>query len=305
MIDFTACPIVPGRAYNGANGNKIAVLYGGEIYMLKFPPSGAGKPTELSYTNSCISEHIASSIFNLLGVPAQQTTLGVFHVRGKEKLVCACKDFSVGGKRLFDFCSIKNTVFDSDSNGHGTELEDILDTINRQRYVSPALLRQRFWDMFIIDALLGNFDRHNGNWGFLYDDNAGLAEIAPVFDCGSCLLPQADEKIMQQVLSNEAELYARIYQFPTSAIKRNGRKINYYDFLVGGQITDCSAALCRIVPRIQVEEILQFIRQVEGITQLQKDFYSYYLEARFRTMIQPAYEIALAEGPAIHPIQMQ
>lgn len=27
MIDFTNCPRVPGRAYNGANGKKIAVLY--------------------------------------------------------------------------------------------------------------------------------------------------------------------------------------------------------------------------------------------------------------------------------------
>ena len=25
----------------------------------------------------------------------------------------------------------------------------------------------KFWDMFIIDALIGNHDRHNGNWGFL------------------------------------------------------------------------------------------------------------------------------------------
>lgn len=63
MTDFTNCPIVPGRAYNGANGSKIAVEYGGGIYMLKFPPSGERKPTNLSYTNSCISEHLASSIF--------------------------------------------------------------------------------------------------------------------------------------------------------------------------------------------------------------------------------------------------
>ena len=48
MIDFTNCRIIPGRAYNGANGSKIAVSYAGEIYMLKFPPSGDGKPTELS-----------------------------------------------------------------------------------------------------------------------------------------------------------------------------------------------------------------------------------------------------------------
>ena len=49
MIDFTQCGIIPGRAYNGANGSKIAVSYNGTVYMLKFPPSAAAKPTELSY----------------------------------------------------------------------------------------------------------------------------------------------------------------------------------------------------------------------------------------------------------------
>lgn len=38
MIDFTNCRVIPGLAYNGANGSKIAVEYNGEIYMLKFPP---------------------------------------------------------------------------------------------------------------------------------------------------------------------------------------------------------------------------------------------------------------------------
>lgn len=57
-IDFTKCRRIPGGVYNGANGKKIAVEYDGKQYMLKFPPSGAAKPTELSYTNSCISEHI-------------------------------------------------------------------------------------------------------------------------------------------------------------------------------------------------------------------------------------------------------
>ncbi|MEI3525571.1 MAG: HipA domain-containing protein [Eubacteriales bacterium] len=198
MIDFTDCRRIPGRAYNGANGNKIAVEYNNEIYMLKFPPSGAKKPTELSYTNSCISEHLASTIFNLIGISAQETMLGTFAVKGKVKTVCACKDFTSGGKRLFDFCSIKNTILDSDTGGSGTELEDIMDTIDKQQFVSPSVLREHFWNMFVADALLGNFDRHNGNWGFLYDDKTGLTEIAPVFDCGSCLLPQADENVMRK-----------------------------------------------------------------------------------------------------------
>lgn len=66
MMDFTNCRRIIGRAYNGANGSKIAVEYNNTVYMLKFPPSAEGKLTDLSYTNSCISEHIASSIFYYL-----------------------------------------------------------------------------------------------------------------------------------------------------------------------------------------------------------------------------------------------
>lgn len=288
MIDFTNCRIIPARAYNGANGSKVAIEYNNEVYMLKFPPSGADKPTDLSYTNSCFSEHIASSIFNMLGITAQETMLGTFAVKGKEKIVCACKDFATGGKRLFDFCSIKNTVLDSDSNGSGTELADIMDTIGKQRYVSPAVLKDHFWNMFIADALLGNFDRHNGNWGFLYDDVKGEAEIAPVFDCGSCLLPQADEKVMKRILSNEAELHARVFQFPTSAIKLKGRKINYYDFLNSGENAGANEALKRIAPRIDMEQIGKFIDQVPSITNLQKEFYKAYVDARYNLIIHPA-----------------
>jgi hypothetical protein len=290
MIDFTNCKVIPGRAYNGANGSKIAVEYNGEAYMLKFPPSGEGKPTALSYTNSCISEHIASSIFNILGIKAQETMLGAFTVKGKDKLVCACKDFTAGGKRLFDFCAIKNTVIDSDSNGSGTELSDVMDTIDKQQYVSPIELRKHFWDMFIADALLGNFDRHNGNWGFLYNDLTGETEIAPVYDCGSCLLPQADEKVMEAVLANESELHARVYQFPTSALKVNGRKINYFDFLSSGENADANDALKRISPRIDMKQIEEFIDQVSEISELQKEFYKAYINARYQLIICHALE---------------
>lgn len=292
MIDFTNCKLVPGRAYNGANGSKIAIQYDGNIYMLKFPPSAEKKPTALSYTNGCISEHIASSIFNMLGIRTQETLLGTFTVKGKEKTVCACKDFTVGGKRLFDFCSIKNTILDSESNGTGTELTDVLETIEMQQFVPPSALLTHFWDMFITDAFLGNFDRHNGNWGFLHDEHTGETEIAPVFDCGSCLLPQADENVMTRVLTFEAELHARVFQFPTSAIKLNGRKINYYDFLMCTDNQDCRNALLRITPRINLAKIAEFVEQIQGISDLQKKFYNRYLKARYELLIQPAYRAA-------------
>lgn len=290
MVDFTKCRRILGKAYNGANGKKIAVEYDGSQYMLKFPPSGKNKPTELSYTNSCLSEHIASSIFNMLGISAQETMLGTFDVNGKPKIVCACRDFTADGCQLYDFCSIKNTIIDSVHNGTGTELSDILETIEKQQFVDPSHLLEHFWNMFVADALLGNFDRHNGNWGFLVNPITELTEIAPIFDCGSCLLPQADESIMRSVLDQEDALNARIYQFPTSAIKLNDRKINYYDFLMKAEYPECNEAVCRIVPRIDMDEIVEFIESVPYLTDLQKEFYSTYLSARYDKIIIPVYE---------------
>lgn len=113
---------------------------------------------------------------------------------------------------------------DSDHGGTGTELSDIMESIEKQQFVNPVMLKEHFWNVFVVDAFLGNFDRHNGNWGFLYDPVSQNAEIAPVFDCGSCLLPQADETVMERVLRNANEMNARIFQFPTSAVKKQGRK---------------------------------------------------------------------------------
>lgn len=289
-IDFTNCPKIY-KAYNGANGKKIAVEYQNEVYMIKFPPSGKMKPIELSYTNSCISEYISCHIFNMLGMKAQDTLLGIYRIGEKEKVVCACKDFTIKGKMLYDFCSIKNTVLDSETNGTGTELEDVIDTIEKQGYVDAGKLKKHFWNMFVIDALLGNFDRHNGNWGFLQDIATQTVEIAPVYDCGSCLLPQADETVMKNVMENQEWLQARIFQFPSSAIRLNGKKIRYYDFLMDSQIPyECRCALRQIVPKINLSKIDKLIDDIPYISEVQKNFYQYYISERYHQILVPAWQ---------------
>ena len=290
MIDFTNCKRIISKAYSGANGKKIAIEYEGEQYMLKFPPLGKEKLTDLSYTNSCYSEHVGSTIFNMLGLEAQKTLMGTFTVGEKKKVVCACRDFTVGGKQLYDFCAIKNTVIDSEHGGTGTELEDVMDTIAHQTFVNPEILTEHFWNMFIIDAFLGNFDRHNGNWGFLVDVYTQETSIAPIYDCGSCLLPQADEKIMNLILTNENELNSRIYLFPTSSIKQNGKKINYYNFITSCNYDECNKALIRILPRINMNNICAFIDSVVELSELQKRFYKKYLVSRYEKILMVAFE---------------
>ena len=134
--------------------------------------------------------------------------------------------------------------------------------------------------MFIVDAFIGNWDRHNGNWGFLYDDRTDEITLAPVYDCGSCLYPQADEKIMKAVLSDPGERNHRIYNIPLSAIMQEGKKIKYFDYISSLQNEDCNRALKRIVPRIDMEKIKDIIDYTPFISDLQKEFYLMMLTER-------------------------
>ena len=81
----------------------------------------------------------------------------------------ACKDFTEVCITLQDFASLKNQIIDSERNGYGTELSDVIHTIEEQNEIDKVSVTERFWDMLIVDALIGNWDRHNGKWGFLYN----------------------------------------------------------------------------------------------------------------------------------------
>lgn len=280
MIDFTSCEVNKFRAYGGANGNKINILYEGSSYMLKFPPLPS-RNKAMSYTNGCISEYLACHIFASLGFNTQVTLLGTYtDLREKEKVVVACGDFTEGGKRLLEFAHLKNTCINSEQNGYGKELSSILQAMDEQTLLPPDQLRSFFWDMFIADALLGNFDRHNGNWGILVDEQSKTAEIAPIYDCGSCLYPQLAVNDMEAVLNKEDELNKRIYTFPASAIEENGKKIPYFEFISSLKNPECTEALKRISLRIDMEKIKAIIEETPTLLPVQKEFYTVMIAER-------------------------
>ena len=288
MLDFTALP-TRNKFYAGANGAKIAVIYDGEQYMLKFP-APAPKNKELSYANSCISEYIGCHIFNSVGIAAQETLLGIYRKNGAEKIVVACKDFTSPGIVLQDFASLKNTVINSSHNGYGTELTGIMQAMDEQTAFSPPLLKQYFWDVFIVDALIGNWNRHNGNWGVLYNTTTDEVSIAPVYDCGSSLYPQADEAIMRATLENQPQRDLRTFSQPLSVVKINNQQINYFDFISSLENTDCSKALKRILPKINMDAIFRIVDETPFISDLQKQFYKTMLQTRKERILDFAME---------------
>lgn len=278
MMDFTNL-LTRRKAYGGANGNKLSIIINDDLWMLKLP-SHAQKNMNLSYSNSSLSEYLGCHIFNMLGVPAQETMLGTYTYHGVTRPVVACKDFTTPNTVVMDFASVKNQIIDSNSNGYGTELNDILETIQKQRVVDAKVLSDRFWDMFIIDSFIGNWDRHNGNWGFLYNQMTDEVSLAPIYDCGSALFPQIDETLAKKILSSKKELQARVYEIPTSSINLNGRRINYHKFISEHAYEECDRALQRIVPRIDMNAIISLIDETEIGNDQIKEFLKRILKLR-------------------------
>ena len=160
---------------------------------------------------------------------------------------------------LKQFAELKNSQIETSKNGYGTELSEVIETIEKQIIYDQKQLKEFFWEMFICDSLVGNFDRHNGNWGFLINEKEKKVEIAPIYDCASCLYPQLTDEKISEIIKNDEEMEARVYVFPTSALKLNDKKINYYDYISSFQNEDCNNALLKIYPKINPKKINNII----------------------------------------------
>lgn len=269
--------------YSGANGMKVPIWLDGEPWFLKLPPQSTKRNAPLSYRNSCITEYLGCHLFELAGIEVQQTILGVYRHEGKEKLVVACRDFVPAGFVLGDFIGVKNTAIDSPRSGHDTELSTIEEAIDAQDLVDRDMLRERFWDMFVVDALIANNDRHNGNWGLL--NNGYESRLAPVFDCGGCLFPDADENLMSAILNDDRQLDAYVFSKPTAAIKIDGARCSYYEFFQTVRSPHLDAAVHRIVPRLDEGSIERIVAETPYISDVQRRFYATVLLARKRHLL--------------------
>ena len=257
---------------------KVSIWLGSDPWFLKLPPQSTRRNAPLSYRNSCVTEYLGCHIFELAGIPVQQTMLGTYVHQGREKLVVACKDFTPSGFVLGDFIGVKNATIESPRSGHDTELSTIEEAIDEQELIDRDELRKRFWDMFVVDALIANNDRHNGNWGLL--SNGYESRLAPVFDCGGCLFPDADDNLMQAVLGDARQLDACVFSKPTTAIKVNGSHLSYREFLETVENPGLDDAILRLVPRIENRAIERLVNDTPYITDLQKRFYKTILLAR-------------------------
>ena len=286
LIDFNKATEIPPE-YNGSEKKKTMIL-DGKKYLVKFPDSNRSPKLNISYINNVYSEYIGSKIFELLGINAQKVKLGYYHQEERMFYVCACEDFTNENTKLIEFEKLENASLDSE--GERKDLSDIKHIIELNTYnIDKTSFKNFFWDMFIVDCLIGNTDRHNGNFGFIKNIKTEELTLAPIYDCGSCLFSTFTDEKMEEVLNNEGLLRDCI-ENTSSAIKYNGSKIKYYDFIAKLENDDCSEALMRMYPRIDINKINDIIDEIPCITDIRKKFYKIIIKYKYEDILQAAYK---------------
>lgn len=282
MINFTNA-IEEFNTYKGSEKKK-TLRYNEKKYLVKFPDPVREKNRNVSYINNAFSEYVGSNIFKLTGFETQNTILGEYEYKGKEKIVCACEDFTSDKKVLYEFENIALST--NPDKKIGTELNEIMEVIEENKMINAEETKEKFWDMFVIDALIGNTDRHNGNWGFLLDLESGKVKFAPIYDCGSCLNPMIEDSEIEKIGSTEIHnLSINCY----SCIKENNKKINYMTYIKQMKNEECNKAIIRIFPNIDIEKINDFIENISYISSVRKGFYKEIIKIRYE-ILKSAYK---------------
>ena len=266
---------------------KTTILYDNKLYMLKYPDPIRGKKLKglLSYKNNQYSEHIGSSIFRACGFEAQETVMGYFtDATGKEKIVVGCKDFTQAGGTLYELSKLANQTTISDEK-LGATIENVTLIINSSQLIkNKETIINSFWDMFVIDALIGNGDRHFGNWGIL--EQNGKISFAPIYDCGSALGALLEDDEMENLMITSDHFKNKEYNI-TSCYNLDGKRIFYHEIFKNPP-EKLTEAIKRIVPRIKMAEIYSIVDSVSQMSEIRKEYLKKALMLRYEQILLAA-----------------
>jgi hypothetical protein len=243
------------------------------------------KHSESGLLNNHISEHLGSSICQLLGEEAQLTSLGTYQGRS----IVLCKDFNTDVEVFVPFNGIGESSLERDKEMYQYTYDDIIAMLReKSKITNIGETIDKFWNMYIIDALVGNFDRHGSNWGFLKKNRT--YRMAPIFDNGSSLFPRRNtEELMKEAMTQADVMRTMTYHYPTSQIRLGNRKSSYFEIIHSLAFEECNRALARIYQRIDLQKIAQLIEMQTMLTPIQKTFYRWVLEYRYQHIFQASY----------------
>ena len=296
-----------GITYGGHSGSKKGIILNNERWFLKYPKSTKSMDVKgLSYTTSPISEYLGSHIYSLLGFDVHNTILGITN----NKVVVACKDFLNKNETILDYNSLKNDYdekvekeieeLSSSSNKEhlGTDIDEIIIVMNNNSYFAKMPeLKSRFWDMFVVDALISNNDRNDNNWGLILDHNTMNLRVSPVYDNGASFYSKSSDERIESILKNKFKMKQVIYDSAVSSFIKDGKIINPLKFIEKMDNKNLNEAILRVVPKIDLNKIKELFSSIPSsyenlpiLTEAQKKLYYESLVYKYENVLKKVYD---------------
>ncbi|GGI14706.1 hypothetical protein GCM10007377_12260 [Galliscardovia ingluviei] len=298
LHDFSMFPLRVSR-YDGAAG-KQTMYIGDQRYMVKFGytvDEQQQRSSRTSYANIPVNEFLGSRIFQASGIPTQEVMLGTYG----EHSVAACRDFMQQYPSSYQLLHFKQLEISMPGESSLSKARPDWEFVRHVMTDSPYLstLRSqvfdRYYKMVCVDALIGNYDRHSNNWGFIADSDTNIVALAPVYDCGSCLAPHLSEDAMRDRLADPRLMRQANMDAPYMSmnVRNKRRKFNY--FLLSDEGKPFRAQLINLHDCLTPQVLDEIVMSVPGISDIRRDFYRTTLHTRREVVWKPAFELALQE----------
>lgn len=259
-----------GKQYDGAS-EKFGITLNGADYIVKFSSKGL--------TTQLYSEHVGSRFIRLLGVPCHKTLLGTYNNR----MCVLLEDFTSPMIRLRTFHHAMQSSGGYEPGYVVYTLDNILSLIEQSTHMSGverAAIRQQFCNVVICDALLGNTDRHWGNWGYLVEN--GHYKPAPIYDNELSLYADLGMKILDYKRDPYAFLESCTCRRPSSAIRDDkGKRVLY------GNLLNDSRIQTELLNRLSLESVRSAITEaVREVPPMFQEFYIQYVVLRYLRLFE-------------------
>lgn len=103
-------------------------------------------------------------------------------------------------------------------------IKRILDTVDEKLY-------SEFIGLQVFDALIGESDRHEENWGYIRTSKSSNIIFAPFYDNGDSLMHNINENRVEEYINDEAGFLRYIHKSKTKILDNNGHKIKHFQLI--------------------------------------------------------------------------
>lgn len=261
---------------------KTWIKYNGLKYLVKFPKFTKGFPTD-----SVKSEHLASSFINLARGRAHKTIYIEEFERedGTVSEAVLCRDIlsDNGYDSMVTFAESTSSI-STDIDRHEYFISEILHIFEKIHNMDFRLVSRDFWEMVLFDAILGNNDRHPGNWSIVKKGNE--RSLSPIYDNGACLFPRAMREFGED---RRNWLIVRTLLFPNSKImwddpEKKKSRMSYIGLVNSNIVPEYILNEFR---QMDIESVLDQLRKEnDWLSEKDWEFYYTVIKIRFLVIIQ-------------------